>query len=362
MTKKNKTISTFVSSCVILYLSVPVKIVQFLSISVLAVIGISYLYSKILQKNIVVERQINKLKIACREKVEISLIVKNNSRLPAHIFYFMDEAPYLMVYQNKNTDIVTLRPYEYKKCTYTFSAQDRGLYTIGPVKIRTSDPIGLFDFEIEVDNILEVTVRPQRIKLITHAFPGLPQGRMKINNAIYEDITQRRTIREYMNGDEQRRINWRMTAKQNELYTNVYENTFDTNFFIFLDLAEDDYELHSRFYDTEKAIQIAASIVEKARELHQPVGFAAYGTNFPFIRPSQNQYDNILDILSLIKIEPGKLEYEPYAYYKSLLPNGTIFFIIGQKEVSAYFAKVEASQEDINAENIGVYRRENVGA
>lgn len=362
MTKKNRKILSFVVVSIFLFLVVPVKIVQFLALSIVAIIGASFAYSLILKKSIVVERQINKLKIACREKVEISLIVKNNSPLTAHIFYFLDEAPYLMVYDHKNTDIVTLRPHEYKKCTYTFSAQDRGLFTIGPVKIRTSDPIGLFDFEVEVDNILEVTVRPQRIKLITHAFPGLPQGRMKINNAIYEDITQRKNIREYINGDEQRRINWRMTAKQNELYTNVYENTFDTNFFIFLNLAEEEYDLHSRYYDTEKAIQIAACIVEKARELHQPVGFAAYGTNFPFIRPSQNQYDNILDILSLIKMEPGKLEYDPYAYYKSLLPNGTIFFIIGQKEVTNYFSKVEANQEDINTENIGVLRREYVRA
>lgn len=362
MTKKNKQIRSFVIVALGLFLIVPLKIVQFLALTILGVICFSFAYSKILQKGIVVEREINKLKIACREKVEINLIIKNKSRLTAHIFYFMDEAPYLMVYDHKNTDIVTLRPLEYKKCTYSFSAQERGLYSIGPVKIRASDPIGLFDFEVEVNNILEVTVRPQRIKLIAHAFPGLPQGLMKINNAIYEDITQRKNIREYMNGDEQRRINWRMTAKQNELYTNVYENTFDTNFFIFLDLAEDDYDLHSRYYDTEKAIQMAACIVEKARELHQPVGFAAYGTNFPFIRPSQNQYDNILDILSLIKIEPGKLEYDPYAYYKSLLPNGTIFFIIGQNEVSKYFAKVEASQEDINTENIGILRREHVKA
>lgn len=360
MTKKNKKICSFVIVSIGLFLFVPLKIVQFLGLSIVCVIAFSFAYSNILRKSIVVERQINKLKIACREKVEISLIIKNNSKLTAHIFYFMDEAPYLMVYDHKNTDIVTLHPKEYKKCTYSFSAQERGLYKIGPVKIRASDPIGLFDFEIEVENILEVTVRPQRIKLIAQAFPGLPQGRMKINNAIYEDITQRKNIREYMNGDEQRRINWRMTAKQNELYTNVYENTFDTNFFIFLNLAEEDYDLHSRYYDMEKAIQIAACIVEKARELHQPVGFAAYGTDFPYIRPSQNQYDNILDILSLIKMEPGKLEYEPYNYYKSLLPNGTIFFIIGQKEVTQYFAKVEASQEDINTENIGVLRREYV--
>lgn len=359
---KNSSLILAVSLCVIAFLFLPNRLIQFISVSVLAFIIFNFFYVRKLMKSFVVERRVSKLKIACREKVDIEVVLKNYSKLTAHICYIFDDAPYLQVYQNKNCQILKLRPNEITKIKYQVSARERGMFFIGPVKVKLSDPFGLFNEEIEIDNKLEIMVRPARIKLITEAFPGLPQGSLKINNAIYEDITQRRSVRPYMNGDEQRRINWRISAKQGELYTNLYENTFDTTFFVFLNFAEEDYELHSRHYDMEKAVEIAASIVEKARELHQRVGFAAFGSDFPYYRPTQNQYDQILDTLALIKPEKGKMEFDPYKYYKSQLPNQTIFFIVGPDEVRKYFVKVEANQEEITAENIGAFRRDSIGA
>lgn len=362
MFRKQRPITRILTLCCFITLFIPVKLIQFISISIISIIGISFLYSKTLQKNIKVERRIHKLKIACREKVETSVVVKNYSKLPALICYIFDDAPYLLVYNNKNCDVVTLRPGEIKNFTYTFSAQQRGLFHAGPVKIRTSDPLGLFSFEQEIEDILDITVRPSRIKLITLPSPGLPQGNLKINNPIFEDVSERRTIRKYINGDEQRRINWQITAKQGDLYTNVFENSYETSFFVFLNLAEDEYELHSLYYDTEKAIEIAACIVEKARELRQRVGFAAYGTDFPYLKPAINQYDLILDLLSIIKTEKGKLNYDPYKFYKPQLPNGVIFFTVGPEEVRNYFSKVEANHEEITSENIGAHRRNTIGA
>lgn len=360
--KKNSSLKLIIFLSIFAFLFFPNRFIRAVGLSALSFILFNFLYVRKLMKSLVVERRVSKLKIACREKVDIEVVVKNYSKLTAHICYIFDDAPYLQVYKNENCQILQLRPNEITKIKYQVSARERGLFFIGPVKVKLSDPFGLFNEEIEIDNKLEIMVRPARIKLITEAFPGLPQGALKINNAIYEDITHRRSVRPYMTGDEPRRINWRISAKQGELFTNLYENTFDTTFFVFLNLAEEEYELHSRFYDIEKAVEIAASIVEKARELHQRVGFAAYGTDFPYCRPAQNQYDQILDTLALIKPEKGKMDFDPYKYYKSQLPNSTIFFIVGPEEVRQYFIKVEANKEEITAENIGSFRRQSIGA
>ena len=310
-----------------------------------------------LVRSIHVERNVDKLKLACKEKSEISLTIKNYSLLTAHVLYFFDEVPYFYIFNDANKGVTALRPHEIKRITYYVTSQDRGLFQCGPVRIRTSDPLGLFLVDVQVACTLEITVRPARIKLITNAIPGFPQGNLKINNPIFEDITMRRSIREYKNGDEQKRINWRASAKFDSLFTNQFENSFDSPFFIFLNLAEEDYDLHSRTYSLEKAIEIAACIVEKARVLRQCCGFAAYADENPYLAPKQNQTDCILDILSTIHSVKAKLDYDPAKKFLPQLSAGTLFFVIGPQEVESYFLKVEANKENINTQNTGILRK-----
>lgn len=341
----------------VLFLIIPFKFLQFISLSIMTLILLSLLYALVLKSNIKVERNTKALKLACKEKSEITFTIKNYSPLTAHICYYFDSIPFFYIYDDGNQGITSLRPHEIKHVSNKVTSQERGLFSAGPVRIRTSDPLGLFLIDMQIDCPLEITVRPARIKLITEIFPGYPQGNLKINNPCYEDITMRRSIRSYINGDELKKINWRASAKFNSLYTNQFENSFDAPLFVFLNLAKEDYDLHNRIYYSEKAIEIAASIIEKARLLRQRCGFAAYGTDFPYLPPRQNQADSILDLLSLIQCEEGKLNYNPEKKFMHQLPTGTLIFVIGPREVENYFAKVEANKENINTTNIGIMRK-----
>ena len=343
--------------CAFLFLVTPFRILQFICLSVFAVLVLSFMYALVLRSNIQVERNTSALKLACKEKSEIEFTIKNFSPLTAHVCYFFDSVPYFYIFDDGNKGVISLRPHEIKKVSYKATSQNRGLYHAGPVRIRTSDPLGLFLIDVEIPCPLEITVRPARIKLITEVLPGFPQGNLKIRNPVYEDITMRRSIRGYINGDELKRINWRASAKFDSLFTNQYEDSFDAPFFVFLNLAEEDYDLHNRGYYTEKAIEIAASIVEKSRVMRQRCGFAAYASGFPYLTPRQNQADCILDLLSVMKAEKGKLDYQPERKFSHQLPSGTLFFVVGPREVEKYFAKVEADQENINTTNVGIMRK-----
>lgn len=340
------------------FLFIPVRICQAFCLCFILIIIFSFICSKSLEKNIKIERSTEELKLSCGEKVEISFVIKNYSRFTAFVFYFMDQAAYFQIYGKDNQGLITLHSREQKKITYTVSAKERGLFEIGPVIIQTQDPLGLFTVKLELPPVLKITVRPARTKLITETQPGFPMGNLKIQNICYEDVTMRRSIREYQNGDEQKRINWRASAKFGGLFTNQFEDSYDAPFFIFLNLAEDDYNLHERQYHSEKAIEIAAALVEKSRYLRQQCGFAAYGTGFPYIRPAQNQADGILDVLSLIHLVPGKLDYDPVQRYKNQLPAGTLLFVVGPDEVEKYYLMVQANEEDLNTKKIGIMKNE----
>lgn len=356
MIKPASFIKTALTLSVLAILFFPYKYLQAAAISIILIILVSYLWAKILAKNIVVERNEAQIRTVSFEKLTISFTIINKSRVPAYMCYILDNIPFLHVFDKENERLITLHGYEKRTFFYHANALNRGLYTAGPVKIRTFDPLGLFTIELEFECTQKILVRPARIQLKTIAHPGLPQGNIKINNPVYEDITMRRSIREYKNGDELKRINWRASARFDGLFTNEYENTFDAPFFVFLNLAKEDYSLNMRSEKGEKAIEIAASIVNTAARLKQRCGFAAYGSGFPFIKPGENQADCILDILALIQMEEGKLQYDPEKKLKPELSTGTLLFIVGPEQVDLYNDKISARQFGITTQTLGIMK------
>ena len=354
MIKTAKAVKIFTVICLLLFLFVPVRLVQCFAFAFVLAVLLSYFYALILLKSIDVEKNLLDLKVAVQDSVEISFSVLNHSFLPVPVCYAEDKLT-LFVFGGKNRVMFSMRPHERIFCRYRISAKERGLYSIGPVKIITSDPLGLFSVEKEIPVFGKICVRPARIRLLPDTKPGHAQGALKILNVCYEDVTLRKGTRSYRNGDELKRINWRKSAKYGSLYTNEYDATFEVPFFVFLNLCEEDYPLTMRHYKGERAIEIAAAIVEYTHSLQQPCGFAAVGTDSPFLMPAKRQTDCILDILSLIKMKPGKLDYDPVEYFKHKLPCETLFFVVDSKavELCADSPLPSHSLERIHAEKLG---------
>lgn len=60
----------------------------------------------------------------------------------------------------------------------------------------------------------------------------------------YEDVTLLKNIRPYQYGDNFKRINWRMLAKQQEFMVNLYEQITPESIFFLLDLGSFSYQQH----------------------------------------------------------------------------------------------------------------------
>ena len=132
------------AACINVFLFCPFKLLQFICLAIIGTILLSFFYALVLKSNIQIERNTNALKLACKEKSEITFTIKNFSSLTAHVCYFFDSVPYFYIFDEGNKGITSLRPHEIKRITYRVTSQERGLFHAGPVRIRTSDPLGLF--------------------------------------------------------------------------------------------------------------------------------------------------------------------------------------------------------------------------
>jgi uncharacterized protein (DUF58 family) len=135
---------------------------------------------------------------------------------------------------------------------------------------------------------------------ITLAHPvGIPQGTRIVASPLYEDVTRRRSLREYQVGDEMRRINWKATAQMSALpntslnnrglLVNEYEAAISYPLVIFLNLDPYEYDLRQRELFFERAIEAAASLCLMASRERQELGIMLYnpheGEGLTFIKP-----------------------------------------------------------------------------
>jgi uncharacterized protein (DUF58 family) len=260
----------------ILVLFFPLRILQFLALLYICVIGFSYLYSRLTARYVTVRRKNKILRTHRFEPLEITLIVENRSLLPVAYLNVVDQQNTFFATEPGNF-LVKLRPGERKMLSYSIESQHRGQYTVGPAVIQGSDPLGFFPFRTRAAENQTLIVYPEVLPLSLASSEGLPGGTIRVENPIYEDITRYRSVREYLPGDSLRRVNWKASAKTGQLFVMDYLPLLRAPVLILLNLNSRDYPMRFRYHRIERAATLAASLVMHFLSLHQEIGLIAAG-------------------------------------------------------------------------------------
>lgn len=146
---------------------------------------------------------------------------------------------------------------------YRLHADRRGVITLGPAKVVSSDPLGLSTRTTSTGVTDEIVVSPRWVPI---ALPVVDDCDGELVTAL-KDLARNstserefRSLREYVPGDDIRIVNWRATARRDSLIVNEHESRSA----ILLDVHVDDA---SHSYSTEgfeRAVSIAASFVGSA--------------------------------------------------------------------------------------------------
>ena len=258
----------------VLVLFFPLRILQFVALLYIGVIGLSYLYSRIVRRFVTVRRKDRVLRTHRFEPLEIALILENRSFLPAAYLNVVDQQNNFFASEPGNF-IVKLGPGERKTLSYSIESQHRGQYTVGPALIQGSDPLGFFPFRIQASETQTLIVYPEVLPLSLRNTEGLPAGSIRVENPVYEDLTRYRALREYLPGDSLRRVNWKASAKTGQLFVMDYLPLLHAPVLILLNLNSRDYPMRFRYHRIERAAALAASLVVHFLSLRQEIGLIA---------------------------------------------------------------------------------------
>jgi uncharacterized protein (DUF58 family) len=186
---------------------------------------------------------------------------------------------------------------------------DRGVYEIGPTRLRSGDLFGLFSEERVEDRLTRVVVYPRTVELEDLGLPAQrPFGERKTGLRIFEDTSRVAGVRDYRPGDSMRRIDWNATARLGRLQSRVYDPSSSQHLLLCVNTQTTIPSWSGSVPDVlERVITVAASIARDAYEKRYSVGLLANGT-FPEadrsirIAPGRTpeQFIRILEALAII--------------------------------------------------------------
>ena len=139
----------------------------------------------------------------------------------------VDEIPH--VFQRRDICFrMTLRAQEGRReLTYRLRPTQRGVYGFGRIRVFVATRLGLLQRRYTCGEVQDVKVYPSFLMLQHYEFLAIHQnlsetGIKRIRRVGHQ--TEFEQIKDYVQGDDYRTINWRATARRHQLMVNVYQD------------------------------------------------------------------------------------------------------------------------------------------
>jgi uncharacterized protein (DUF58 family) len=164
----------------------------------------------------------------------------------------------------------------------------RGLYTLGPVEVKASDPFGLFTFRRTFSSREAVLVYPAVVDIPYFRAPAadLPgEGPLRQRSLILTPHAS--SVREYTYGDSFARVHWPTTARLGRLMVKEFDQGLGGDLWVVVDMHRAVHVGQGRDATDEWAATIAASVAHRYLDAELAVGLLAYGDRVVAVAPKR---------------------------------------------------------------------------
>ena len=243
-------------------------------------------------------RVLQPARVPVGSSAQVHLRLQNAARLPSSTLLVEDRLPYTLGSRPRFI-LRRIEPGGNRRVAYRIRSEHRGRFEIGPLTLRSADPLGLFELSRSFTAQHTLTVVPRVQPLVAGTLGALWSGRGE-GHAAYaaaageEDIG----VREYRHGDDLRRIHWRATAHHGELMVRREERTWHSRCTILVDSRAGAHRGTGPAASYEWAVSAAASTAVHLLNQGYHVRLST-GVGGGLI-PAEDQ-DTVLDALAVVK-------------------------------------------------------------
>ncbi|MDG4831756.1 DUF58 domain-containing protein [Solwaraspora sp. WMMD1047] len=237
------------------------------------------------------------------EPAAMTLTVRNRDRLRAASLVAEDRCGSRRV----AVPLLKLRPGRDTVVRYPVPTHRRGVITVGPLLVTGEDALGLVRVARSHGGSVEIWVHPR-----VHHLAAVPSGVARsldgrIDRVPHGSITFD-SLREYVVGDELRRVHWRTSARIGELMVREHVDTSLPRIVVLLDnrAAAHPDRVAGVAETFESACEAAASVVVAARRDDLPVTLALVAPEPAPTDTGTTPADaNFLDRLAAVELRPA---------------------------------------------------------
>ncbi|MCK4907570.1 MAG: DUF58 domain-containing protein, partial [Spirochaetes bacterium] len=304
------------------YLLIPIFPVRLIFYFFIFVILIGKFYANSIQKNLTSHRYAPTTRLFYGETGYIDIEIKNGSFLPAPYLLLEDKPDFYLNFEGRQLFLFNIKSRSRHRIRYLMKGTKRGQFALEKWSISSADLFGNISWSKTFNEFNIITVFPRIFNMRqTILSYRQPYGLMKNKFPIFEDNTKIQSVRPYRPGDENKKINWKLSAKKNELLVNQFTPSISQKSFVFLDMYTKSFDFrYSKFY-MELGIEITASTLMFLHGIEQECGFLTYAQlkeiviekgrkkelneNHHIFIPASKNRETYLSILeSLAKINP----------------------------------------------------------
>lgn len=180
----------------------------------------------------------------------------------------------------------------------------RGIFTMGPMVVRTGDPFGIFAAEFNFPRVTSFVVYPRIALMPELTVPAGHQfGSSRSSSRTQQITSDAAGIRDFAPGDPMKRIHWLSTARRGQITVKEFDLEPAASVWIALDLNR--AVLAGRGADTteELAVIVATAVAYQQIRAGRAVGLAARGDQRVVLEPQKGpqQLWRILEHLAVLR-------------------------------------------------------------
>lgn len=249
-----------------------------------------------------VHRHVQAARLFDGQRTTVELRIANAGRLTTPTLLVDDAAPATLATTSRVV-LAPVAPGVTVTVSYPLVGRRRGRYTLGPATVELQDPFALATRRATYDVTDEVVVYPPVWDL--PGDPVLTGGRGtggRRRRAPLATGDEPASVREYVRGDDLRKIHWRSTARRGKLVVRQDEGVSDRSAAVVLDTRAAAHGGAGASSTFETAVAAAASVVHHLARR----GFAPRLHTAPPTRtPAATSWHALLELLATVEPRPG---------------------------------------------------------
>jgi uncharacterized protein (DUF58 family) len=215
------------------------------------------------------------------------LRIQNPNNFPLRVNFAITHTKSVILVKGWTHQSIQLNPSEKRNFSFIFTFSRRGIHTFFPIQIYRGDPLGLYRDSMKIEDLTEIRVIPARPQIRLSKKQKKDVRDIIAGSHAYKRCGQGDeffSLREYIRGDEPRKIYWKGSARHGKLISKEFSDEV-----VFRILVAVDSSWTMRSSKLEYALTSLLELAEMNAQNNDSFGFIIFDQNpRKFLKPQKS--------------------------------------------------------------------------